>query len=339
MKKRRSTTRPGRKTIWTFSLVLCSMLFMHVFSYNASACLPDCGPCMYWDVASAQCVLNSGATCSEDSQCGTCGECIGGPACYCSSDESLCNLYCDECDTSGPDTYNCYDDDSLCGANCLDCREGQCVDECSDPNRPYCVANVCKQCRYTTDCPGCHTCSLGNCVHSCDLSICGWPWFCDTEYSCFCVRCEIDYQCNSEGPCPVCSGGECVGCTPPNSWCRESDDTCINCDPNPAGDCNVTDEDIGFDANDCVSDVAGNGQCHGGVGGHIAAWDQLSSTHEDATGPNTVDVAGCANVHHISCKNLLIGFHDQPPYPPLFDCVPDLASDTTENMGTHEECP
>ncbi len=156
MKKRRSTTRPGRKTIWTFSLVLCSMLFMHVFSYNASACLPDCGPCMYWDVASAQCELNAGATCSEDSECGTCGECGGSP-CVCSADATLCDLECDECDTSGPDTFNCYDDDTLCDTyDCYDCISGVCEDRCVAPNDPLCdtVNDQCVECLDDPDCEG-----------------------------------------------------------------------------------------------------------------------------------------------------------------------------------------
>jgi len=266
--------------------------------------------------------------------CGFLG-CLAGPLLACDPDPP-CEGDAD-CDTG----------EECCGATCItECDNVDCMEcdefseacvECPDQNNPYCSFGACRECRlgHILDCPLCHECrNLGDCVHNCDLSVCYYPNFCDTSSACFCVRCEIDYQCRGESVCHTCVDNDCVGCASSTPWCKESDGTCINCDSASAGDCSVTDEDIGFDADDCVSDWAGNGQCRGGPGGHIAAWDQLSSTDEDATGPNTEDADGCAIVQHVSCKNILVD-----PLQLEFDCVPDYPTLTTENMGTHEICP
>lgn len=164
MKKRRSTTRPGRKTIWTFSLVLCSMLFMHVFSYNASACLPDCGPCMHWDDDAlddgGECVLDSGATCSEDPDCGPeCGDCNW-------------NCQCEDRYTECPGGF----------LTCYDCVAGTCEWNCTDPNLPACHLGNCVQCVSILDCDLCETCEYNQCKHPCDD--CVWPEYCGAACSC-----------------------------------------------------------------------------------------------------------------------------------------------------------
>ena len=121
--------------------------------------------------------------------------------------------------------------------------------------------------------------------------------------------------------------------------CCDANEVCVGvtcCDTASAVDCSVTDEDIGYDENDCVQNVAGAGQCLGGWGYHIAAYDQ-SSTHENAIGPGTVDVAGCADVTYARCMTVLVGISKDGP---VFECWLDIASgNITENMGTHDECP
>ncbi len=216
MKKRRSTTRPGIRAIWTFSLVLCSMLFMHVFTYNASACEPDCGPCMHWDRdegENGECVLNTGATCSQDSECGTCGACGGSP-CVCSADELLCDSDpgCETCNTDGPDVFDCEDDDTLCDSyDCYDCIAGVCEDRCVAPNDPLCdtVDDQCVECLGNSDCtvdPN-RTCDTdyGQCVECVEDSDCG------TAEICIDKKCW--QTCSNTGECQtgeVCVGGICT---------------------------------------------------------------------------------------------------------------------------------
>lgn len=168
MKKRRTTTRPGRKTTWAFSLVLCSILFMHVFSYNASACEPDCGPCMHWDADEGddgECVLDSGATCSEDSDCGPeCGDCTW-------------DCQCEDRYTRCPGGY----------LTCYDCVAGTCEWNCTDPNLPACHLGNCVQCVSILDCDLCETCEYNQCKHPCDD--CVWSEYCGD--SCFCAECTV----------------------------------------------------------------------------------------------------------------------------------------------------
>ncbi len=227
MKKRRSTTIPGTSGIWTFSLVLCSMVFMHVFSYNASACEPDCGPCMHWDDEAGEdgeCVLNTGATCSEDADCGGgCGLCDTEDSCDCYASDELCTGECDYCYTATSGSYYfCADDDENCSAPTPECVDGKCVEcewycstgqeccggtcitecdssdcmecdpdsntcvsECSDPNKPHCYLRACVQCRNILDCALCETCEYNRCKHPCDD--CVWPKYCGA--ACTCVEC------------------------------------------------------------------------------------------------------------------------------------------------------
>ena len=103
-----------------------------------------------------------------------------------------------------------------------------------------------------------------------------------------------------------------------------------------AGSCTVTDADVGFDPDDCVQDVAGCGACTGGWDHHIAAYNQ-SSTDENAAGPVTVDVDGCADVTYAQCFTILVGIDQNGP---VFECMLDFEiGEITENMGTHDECP
>lgn len=219
--------------------------------------------------------------CDDDSDCTPLQECCGGE----------CITECD-------------------GLDCMECdgTSGECESDCTDPNEPNCHLGLCVECEDILDCALCEECVGYECVHNCDSSVCSWPNFCSTG-GCTCVRCEIDHQCNIEGACHTCVDSECVGCASPTPWCRESDGTCINCDSASAGDCSVTDEDVGFDADDCVPHLAGIGQCYGG-GGDIQTWDQVSSTDEDATGPNTEDIDGCATVHYWKCMNYFEGLQE-----------------------------
>ena len=105
------------------------------------------------------------------------------------------------------------------------------------------------------------------------------------------------------------------------------------CNTASTGDCSVTDEDVGYDEDDCVRNMAGAGQCTGGWGYHIIAYEQ-SSTHENATGPGTVDVAGCAEVKYTRCQTIFIGL-DKGYW---WDCI-WWRTEHTQNMGTHDECP
>ena len=116
----------------------------------------------------------------------------------------------------------------------------------------------------------------------------------------------------------------------------ETGDVCVDgtcCDTASAGDCSVTDEDVGYDADDCIRDLPGAGQCRGGWGTFIAEWSQ-TSTHGNAIGPGTVDVAGCADVEYTECVTIFIGIGEGH----WFDCL-WLPMVHTDNMGTHDECP
>lgn len=197
MKKRRIRTKPGMRAIWTFTAILCIILFMFTFSYDVSACEPDCGPCSTWDGDS--CELNEGSECSEDSDCGTCGDCSESSPCSCSADEDACSGECDECDTTGPDTFDCYDEDSSCDEIYTDCRycdSGQCALDCTDSEAPLCneVDQECVACLDDTDCEGNEAGEVCN-----D----------DGE----CVECVDDEDCEGNEAGEVCNDdGECVGC-------------------------------------------------------------------------------------------------------------------------------
>ena len=59
-----------------------------------------------------------------------------------------------------------------------------------------------------------------------------------------------------------------------------------------------------------------------------------SSTHENATGPGTEDVAGCADVTYTRCLTMFKGLDKGH----IWECLL-LPGETTINMGTHDECP
>ena len=202
---------PQPARLWTVSAILCTIVCMALSPNNACACEPDCGDCMHWvgplpPEPGGHCELNAGATCAEDSDCGTCGRCGGSP-CSCSADVQLCNLECDVCDT---ETQDCYDEDSLCGTeNCLDCIAGTCEDRCEGTETPYCD-NPNDQCVECLDDPDCAApdpyCVDGQCVE------------CESNADCgdgLCVDNTCLPPCESDGDCDV--GDICVGgiCTTP----------------------------------------------------------------------------------------------------------------------------
>jgi len=125
-------------------------------------------------------------------------------------------------------------------------------------------------------------------------------------------------------------------CHDDNALC-DPGDVCVDgtcCDTACDEDCTVTDDDVGFDPDDCVKNIAGAGQCTGGWGPFIAAYDQCS-TDSHANGPGTVDVDGCADVTYCQCHTILVGI---TPAGPEWDCLLDFEV-ITDNMGTHDECP
>jgi len=82
---------------------------------------------------------------------------------------SYANL-CPDCpgcqvQTGSPPNCACQNDSSKC-SGCESCSGGSCSDddsECdTDPNLPYCISAVCKECQSDPDCDGCAFCDLNN---------------------------------------------------------------------------------------------------------------------------------------------------------------------------------
>jgi hypothetical protein len=203
----------------------------------------------------------------------------------------------------------CVDDDKCGGSVCCDgtcCSAGQCCDD------GVCVG--------ITECSGNKCCKEGVCValEGCESCIDGEVEDDKSKCTGECNNC-IDAVCDDDNA--LCDPGDvCV------------DGTC--CDTASAGNCTVTDDDVGYEPDDCVENVAGAGQCTGGWGPFISSYTQ-SSTNQNAAGPGIVDVDGCANVTYAKCKTILVSLD---PSGHVFECI-ILPGLTTENMGTHDECP
>lgn len=240
--------------------------------------------------------------------------CCEGIACYDSVDEMCCGngdgTVCDKvgecCDESGCVT-------TCPGSKC--CDRGTCVSSC--PTGKCCDDGVCV---------GIAECSGNTC---CDEGVCVALEGCES-----CIDDEVeDDKSKCTGECNNCIDAECdddSGLCDPGDVCV--DGTC--CDTASAGSCTVTDDDVGYDPDDCVENVAGAGQCTGGLGYHIASYSQCS-TEENAAGPGTVDVDGCSVVTYSQCHTVLISID---PRGHVFACFPHDEM-TTVNMGTHDECP
>lgn len=186
---------------WIFAVCLCSMVFMPVFSYNASACEPDCGPCMHWDAGAGengQCKLNTGSNCGDV-------VIIGG--------EEQCSLLgtCQTCDTS---ICDCFNDDTRCNG-CQECADdfegnGICMSICTTCEQICILGGPSADWFCSEPCNGdCETCSsaTNTCVGDDNL--------CDEDK---CQECKPTGNCGSfctEGEC--CDGsGNCE--TPDDNW-------------------------------------------------------------------------------------------------------------------------
>lgn len=184
------------------------------------------------------------------------------------------------------------------------------------------------------------SCPTGKC---CDDGVCVGITECSGDKCCDGGVCEALEGCESciggvatddknkcTGECSNCIDAE---CDDDNALC-EPGDVCVDgtcCDTDCYEACSVTDDDVGYDPDDCVSNIAGAGQCTGGWGPFISSYTQ-SSTHYHAAGPGTVGVDGCADVTYARCKTIVVSLE------PGFDCI-ILPGLLTDNMGTHEECP
>ena len=307
------------------------------------------GECESDDDECEGCLGCFGFTCDiKHSNCpGDCNRCMSTGACE--KFDVLCHD-CEYCDATG----NCADDGTTC-AGCKTCNDiGNCED---DDNAPECDSSTCDDCVDGTCIPGglCtagQCCDNGTCVSSCSGGKCCEDSVCVTE--CSGDKCCDEGTCEALEGCEKCANGiteddptkctgECNNCT--DAQCHYDDalcdpgDVCVEgtcCDTAGTG-CTVNGEDIGYNVNDCVRNLAGAGQCTGGWGYHIAfGWTQ-TSTHQNANGPGTVDVDGCADVTYARCLTVPEGL-DNKGY--VWNCVLDFAAgNITDNMGTHDECP
>jgi hypothetical protein len=211
-------------SLWTCSALLCGIVSMLVITESADACDPYCGPCGYWSSSEQKCVPYPGSLCLEAADCGTCGDCVDPPTCHCVADEDACTGECDECDTSGDDTFNCYDVQAQCNQVssqvCETCVDGLCQDDdekclvCGDCVGGHCWSNDekcsgCERCYvqncydYDPYCPEDEVCQDTNCV---DAGFCQVFDTCVPMYYCSVYDGTSEAECEnsgSEGPVPV----------------------------------------------------------------------------------------------------------------------------------------
>lgn len=182
------------------------------------------------------------------------------------------------------------------GSACADCDAAHCVDgecvectaateaaDCTEPERPTCVANVCGACTDADDCgrfPGLPACAtagplLGQCV-ACDAATdCLDPAAarCDVTTRA-CVPCEANPDCARFPDTPVCAAdgervGECVTCAadtdctdPTASRCDLTTNTCVPCDDDDQ--CTGPNENV-CDAGTCVQCTEDTAATHCGA--------------------------------------------------------------------------
>ncbi len=241
-------------------------------------------------------------------------ECCENTACYDTVDEKCCG----------------NGDGTICdkaGGEC--CDESGCVSSC--PGGECCDDGTC-----TSSCPTNKCCDDGVCVSECSGDKCCDEGVCEALEGC--ESCIYGYVVDDDSKCEGCESCTDAVCDDDDANC-DPGDVCVEgtcCDTAGTG-CTVNGADIGYNVNDCVKNVAGAGQCTGGWGTHIAfGWTQ-TPTHQNANGPGTVDVAGCANVTYAQCKTIFIGVSEDGPE---WDCILDIASgNITAPFGTHDECP
>jgi len=128
----------------------CIIVVMVFYAASYANLCPDCPGCQVQTGSPPNCNCQD-----DDSQCSGCKSCSGGS---CSDDDSNCSG-CKSC--SGG---SCVDDNSNC-SGCESCSGGSCSDDssnCDDPNFPYCLSAVCKECQGNSDCDGCAFCDLNN---------------------------------------------------------------------------------------------------------------------------------------------------------------------------------
>lgn len=267
--------------------------------------------------------------CSESHACcGNIGQvCCDGLTCYNSSTEKCCG---NGNGTVCPNEKTCCGDFGCCLAGQC-CNAGGCVDNC--PSDKCCSNGTC-----VTSCPGSECCDDGQCVSECSGDNCCDGGTCEALEGCeSCIDGVVeDDKEKCTGECNNCTDAQCHY---DNALC-DPGDVCVEgtcCDTASAGGCTVTAADIGYNPTDCDRNYAGAGQCTGGWGHHIAyGWIQ-TPTHQNANGPGTVDVAGCADVTYAQCVTVPECL-DPKGY--IWNCVLDFElGNITDNMGTHDECP
>ena len=164
-------------------------------------CPPKCAVCKdglcYCDAAGTKPAkdnnpANCDKECYDNNDCAK-GDCCGGSCCSASAPKCLVST--SNCGTS----QNCVGGGSSTTYKCVQCLTNN---DCSG-DTPYCVNNVCVQCKEDANCPGDQVCQNGKCVTPSQTCTARCPN--DT-------RCCEDGFCNEYGMCQECpADSNCIG--------------------------------------------------------------------------------------------------------------------------------